>query len=263
MNKNLSRKLWLGLATLVCGLFALSVQAQETSTVPLVLSVQADKDSYLPGEAVRLTLSLANQSAAGRKVNRLDPTSGGLTLYLAYGEEAFQRYVAPDFNSRGALGLPIELEGGKALTVQTVMLCHRLRPTGHLREMYARPLREAELNDHFALNRVGQYRLKAVYVDRIGQTSIESAPVEINVREPLGFDWQFWESVKGDAAAAWFLHTGTLKSPADTLEAELFVRKMELLSSSYRESSYAERLQTGLAKYAAQRESLRRLKNTP
>lgn len=263
MNKHFSRKLWLGLAALVCGLSALSVRAQETPAIPLVLSVQADKDNYLPGEAVRLTVSLANQGDAVRKVNRPDPASGGLNLYLAFGEQPFQRYIAPDFNSRGALGLSVALEAGQTLTAQTVMLCHRLRPTAHLREMYARPLRDAELNDHFALNRGGQYRLKAVYFDRVSQTSIESAPLEINVREPLGFDWQFWESVKGDAAAAWFLHTGNSKQPADTLEAEQFVGKMELLLSSYRESTYAERLQTGLAKHTAQRESLRRLKNTP
>ncbi len=242
MTKNISQLLMLGLTALVSLNVTASIGAQETQHNPLVLTVRADRQSYLPGEAVQLTVSLANQSDATLKAGQPDPANGTLSLYLAFGEQRYQLYAGPDRNSRGELSRAVaELGAGEAFTVQTTMLYHRLRPTSHLTELYARPIREAELNDYFAFNRAGQYLLKAVYYDQAGKTEIESVPIEINVLEPTESDALVWESIKNDRDAAWFLHTGGLRQSPDGAELNQFVEKMRQLATFYPTSVHVVR----------------------
>jgi hypothetical protein len=254
LKKNLSRALGVGLTALAVWLAPLSARAQEATPAdaPLVLSVQADKETYLPGEAAQLTLTLVNQGAATLKLRRPDIANGALSFYLATpGGPGFQRYAGPALKLFTGAEETVKLRSGQSLTVEALMLCHLPRPTAHLRERYAAPIRAAQLNSHFALSVPGAYQLKAVYTGKAGQTVAESAPLTLQVAEPLGLDALFWDSVKDDADAAWLLHTGQLKQRADTPEAKQFAEKMELLLTLYRESAYAARLQTGLAQSRA------------
>jgi hypothetical protein len=238
MKKNLWQLLMSGLVMLVVLCVPAVLRGQERGDSSLVLTVRPDKEAYIPGEAVQLTVSLTNRSETEVEVGVPDPQNGTLTLLLASSEQRFQRYVGPDWSLRGELSKPlIVLGAGEADTVQTTMLYHRLQPTSHLVEMYARPIREEELNDYFALNVAGEYSVKAVFYDCVSKTTIESEPLAIIVREPEGVDELVWDSIKDNGAAALLLHTGMLREQSDS------ARRAQELITVYPESTYARRLQ--------------------
>ena len=242
MNKKISQLLMLALMALTTLDATRTLYAQDALGKPFVLTVQADRESYLPGEAVQLRLSLANQSGAVVKAARPDVGNGTLSLFLAFGKQPFQLYRGPDQNSLRSLSTPVtDLAAGESVTVQTTMLYHRLQSTSHLTELYARPIREKELNNYFALDRIGQYRLKAVYKDALSKMTVESEPIAITVREPYGSDRMFWEGVKDDPDAAFLLHTGSLGQPSNTVRTREFVEKMMRLMMLYPDSSIAQK----------------------
>ena len=207
-------------------------QAQSEGSDPGV-SISLEKGTYLPGEAVRVALRI---DKVGK--DNIDDVK----VLLAFGDGPFKDYKAPTerrvdhFQSK----LPVAADGSIETTL--TVLYHQLKPTSHLSELYAQPIREKELNDFWALNAEGVYRIKVVASSPDGKR-LESNVLEIEVIEPVGADALIWEAIRGSRAAARMMHSSDDSSDRN----ERFEDRANVASliASYPESVYAKRLAEG------------------
>jgi len=250
-----TKKAWLALSVILAFLFgtgyALSKYKLVQSSAGLVLEMQADKQSYMPGEMISLRFSIKNGSNVATSVSKQSTVwDGNLKVFIAYETGPFKEYVGPGWGTRDRLPRQLlKLNPAESFETEATVLWNQKIETSHLNEVYAKTLPKQRLNTDYALTESGTYYLKAVLYDSQTGTNIESAPLFLALEEPQGADLNIWKTLKQNADYALFIQTGGLMEHPNGPKTVKVARELENIMSRHSDSRYAKSIRSGLSKH--------------
>lgn len=248
-------------ALVVSSSFVLSRQGDgpgETLT-GLAFEVKPEKHSYLPGEPVVMSLKVTNRSGAPVLFNAdSDVWHGYVKIFVAAEGEDYGEYVGPDWGLEDSVrARRVKLEPGQSFETSASVLYNHRVATGHLNEAAARHAAAGRLGREYALATPGRYAIKAVLYGADFRSKLESGPVRVEVREPVGPDAEVWRVLSGNPKFGYFIQSGSLgENPAGPQAREL-ITTLEGLLQSYPASGYAERIRHSLVQYRAMLEKIK------
>lgn len=221
----------------------------------VVVDLRTDKQTYHLGDPVSLDVRIVNASARRVAVPvALNVWVGNVEVVVATANGPFVRYTGPGWGLRDVInGGTRPLDRGQSWTTAAAMLYNHGMKTDHLTAAARADASDRLLESGFAFRSEGVYRVK-VLVHGLGFADpIESDVVEIAIVEPKGTDRIVWNALKGDADAAYFLHTGGPKGHPRAAGSLLVAEKLQRLAAAYPSSRYAAVIQERLASFETTR----------
>lgn len=192
----------------------------DTPAPDLRLSVRSDKDTYIRGEIVKLTIHLENRSVSRVRIITGPPGKNyGALFYVSRDGTNYGRYDNP-FWTQGGSRSPLLEPNGSFEDTSDIMW--NFKPeTAHLSPMWAENTRRGRILTDYVFPMAGTYRVKAVFwhiVGSDGRGHPESAPIEITVVEPQGEDLIVWRLIENRPDLAYFIQNAwfieTAEGPA-------------------------------------------------
>jgi hypothetical protein len=212
------------------------------------LSVVAysDKQDYVLGEMVKLTVRIANRSDQRVELPEVPNIQNGSIRLFVADHGAFREYESPGVRNDGDdAGLQVA-PGGAVETEATIMYLNR-RETKHLSEQYAHNIREKYLDTDYAFMKAGTYRFKVVVF--AGEAELESRPVTIRIHKPKGADLQVWRVLQANPDLGYFVQLGTPKAYLSTVEGAALAKTLSDLTVAYPDSRQIGDIRLSLNKY--------------
>lgn len=216
----------------------------------LKIGVQPDKISYLPGELVRLDISITNTSNSVISFpNEATVWDGNVKVFIAYKDAPFKEYVGPAWGIRDTVARePLKLSPGQAFQTDATILWNQKRDTSHLSPAYKQEMAAERLDRAYAFTEPGTYSIKVVLHKTFAARQVESDPVSITVEEPQGDDQEIWNKIKNDSDYALFIQSGGLMEHPTGLKTLKVVDDLQKLLSRHPNSRYANRIRKSLSK---------------
>ena len=214
---------------------AFSLPASATSVAPITnppasptISISSDRPAYTLGEAIVLSVRVANDTSAPIAVHRFSDTSTGMVWpQVARGSGEFLRYIGPDFGVKHSLIRETPLAPGEDFVVPVRVLFHVT--TGDA----------GDLPYFYAFEQAGSYRVRVEVIDLVPSQRLISNTIVVEMRQPVGVDATVWAMLQKNDAAR-LLHTGSASG------ASLEVRTFEQLLTRYPDAIYAGAIQSSL-----------------
>jgi len=239
---------WRRIATLA---FVLAVPAAApASEGGFELSLSAERAEWRLGERIELRVSLVNVSGSSLEPETLDVSSRGVRLFVAPDRGELREYLGPRWGiGDGVDRLELPLRAGEETTAAVTLLWNHRVPTDHLSALYADRIRQQRLDEDVAIATPGRYWLKAVYA--VAGELVESQPLAVDVVAPSAADLPIWERMRRDGELTYLVHTGELRWPAGSPEADAFAADVRRLLADNRGSAYGEEIERLLASFEA------------
>lgn len=201
-------------------------QISITEDQGLQLKLITDKQKYVLGEPILITLTLRNVLNTAIPIYSVLEAGYGLVwTQVRYEHDEFKNYSGPGFGTVDYfLGAPSSLPPGKKLVEH--------------RKILYEPLAENPRN-FYALHRSGNYQLRMVLDGIVPDERLTTAEVQIEIVEPVGSDKQIWRLLQTEEAAS-FLHNGYVPNPKQV------IANFTTILKQYPNSVYAQHLQIAL-----------------
>ena len=236
--------------------FAGTVYQQESHSLnqKLKLSTKTPKNNYVVGEKVPLSFEVTNISDTD--VNVLDTllgiNAGYLTLRISRDGVNFEKYDA------GWGTLEIVSSSKKLLkpnenieTSASVFWNSKPMISKDLSADYAKKAVEGRILTDYAFPKAGNYFVKAAYsVFLVGQDdpiTLESAPVQVSIEEPVGGDLMAWKKIKDRGDIGYFIQQGDFRS-SKSEEREKIRSEVENIINDYPGTVISNQLKQSLEK---------------
>jgi hypothetical protein len=219
--------------------------ADETSE-GFSVTARANKQDYVLGEVVKLTIRFTNVSDQAIEIPML-PTmgNGGIQLFVAE-KETFREYEWPGTHS-DVDGAGVQIAPSETVEATATIMYLNRRETKGLAERYARDIKERYLDTDYALMKEGTYRIKAVVV--AGEAKLESQPVTIRVHKPKGADLQVWNVLQANPELGYFIQLGTPRTYQRPGEGSELVKELSDLTVAYPDSRQMGDIRASLTRY--------------
>lgn len=199
------------------------------------LKLQSTRANYALGEIVELELVVRDLGTTATPVQPPNPYFGNVQLFISGDGAHYREYTGPRWGSVHARQQARTLAPGEELRLALSVLYNHRMPVEDLRPMHADAIRERNLDPGFAFMEPGRYWAKAV-IGSLGQ-KFESAPLQLDMHEPVGADARVWQRVKYDASMAYFLHTGQIKFRPGSARERQFITALKSLSEGDAQST--------------------------
>lgn len=239
------------------GLVANSVLPKEggDAETGLILKVSFPKDSYILGEPITAHLELKNNGSNSVVIlDNFSVETGHILLKGIRSDGVTFGFGNPLWGVKDWIGKSTVMPFGSIKTTAGIL-------------WYA----DEKMNAAFRLKEKGEYTIVAeysVYYDNgdLDPVRIQSAPVRINIEDPLGEDLEVWNRIKGDGNFAFFLQEGDLPGKRSAPEQlEIFSRTVEDILNKYPTSLYAPYIRSAFEKLQAsenaRRQNINKLRN--
>ena len=237
--------------TLVVVLWIRNVDASRllNSDQNIILKAEATKESYMLGETVSLNLLLINKSNKPIRVPSLE--NGYMHIWIASSDRNFREYRGSRWGlSEGGKGV----KSGETFTSAITLLWNSKPP------QYS-SVSENRLQTEYAFSEAGTYFIKATASiwDNNAKTAIESEPIQIVVKEPIGNDLEVWNLIKNNGDIALFIQEGDFQT-SQTEEREKLLKGVEQITIKYPNSLLTNQLKQGLEKFRITEERIKELR---
>jgi hypothetical protein len=220
--------------------------ADETSKGGLSVDIRANKQDYVLGETVRLTIRVTNVSGQTIEIPELPSMRNGMVSLFVSDKERFREYEWPGAHA-DVDGAEVQIAPGRAIETEATILYLNRRETKHLSEPYARDIREKYLDTDYAFMKAGTYRIKALVL--AGEAEAESQPVTIRIHEPKGADLQVWNVLQANPDLGYFVQLGIPKAYLSTVDRAALAKALSDLTVAYPDSRQANDIRLSLARY--------------
>lgn len=222
----------------------------------LLFEATSKKKSVLLGEPVFVEFELRNVGTTTVAVHQLGVENGILKVYVADADGDFKRFWGYGWGntmSRMRTLAPGEAQKYKEITI----LNHGKIETDGLSVSAARAKTEDSVNTEFAFPQPGKYFIKAKssFADKLPNVGsgalpvqiveIETEPIEVVVKEPVGDDRSVWNRIKGNPQIVFLLQSGEL--PAG--KSDKVISEVEEIVRTFPNSMYATHLRRRLDDY--------------
>ena len=220
----------------------------------LKLSIRSDKETYIRGEIVNVTVRLEN-----RGMSRVRGGTGpvginhGSTFYVSRGGSDYVKYENPYWQQQGASrSILLEPNG---IFEDTSDLVWNLKPeTAHLSPMWVEISRRGRILTDYVFQTAGTYRIKAVFWNITGLDGRgypESEPIEIRIVEPRGEDLTVWRLIENRPDIAYFVQNTEIQNANSDAERVTRSRELREIAQRYPNSIIARQIGQKLEEYRA------------
>ena len=214
----------------------------------LNVMVTSSKEAYILGELINLNLDIVNNSSSDIRLKGTDVNSGYLKIFIASSDQKFKGY------SNSTWGLEnnkeMVIKAGESIKSQVKILWN-FSPVNRFSNLEG--FEKSHIMTDYAFPKAGAYFIRAtLFIPGEKTIKIESAPIQILVREPAGEDLVVWNKVKGNGDFAYFIQQDDIRIPFyKTDERAKFQADIEQILNDHPNSFYAVPLRQSLDKYHA------------
>ncbi len=256
------------IAAVICivGCFVVSNVAHlQALTSPLRMFVTADRSEYVLGEVVRIACELRNISDRDAFVTDVFGVGGGsVQVLISKDGKNFPEYNPGwgqvDFQPSITTIKP----NGSITSTAAILWNNKPNALNAESDESIKEIGKRTMITSFAFPEPGTYYLKTVY-----NKTVESSPITITIREPIGEDASVWALMKNDDRIAYFIQMGYFPdSASESRSREDLMSTIQRIIDRYPNSIYAEPLRQSLITYKANeakrkefRESLKKSAN--
>jgi hypothetical protein len=212
-----------------------------SSDTKLKLAVSFPKETYKLGEPINPIFALQNKG---------DKT---ITLWDKFGvETGFIHVLATKNNETNPIGFG-NSKWGKGDSFFKTFISPNEIVQSSARILWFRDPKTDE--PAFRLTEAGEYYFKIIYAAHLEEgkqttTKLESEPVKITIKEPVGEDLEVWNKIKDNGNFAYFIQEGDMLIPSYKAEERAkFHAEIEDILNKYPNSFYAEPLRQSLDKF--------------
>jgi hypothetical protein len=189
----MSARLSKGLLGFFIGTAGFAQQSRESMLTDLVLQLNTNKSTYIPGELVDLRFRLTPRSSTALAPARISVFDGSLRVLVSHASGDYCEYKGPGWGiKRTFIRGVVTLSVGQAVESTATMLYNRVPDTRHLTAVYRAQRMAGRLPHEYAFSESGTFQVKAYRSQWSGQ-QIESDPVTVFVSEPAGDDFEVWQ----------------------------------------------------------------------
>jgi hypothetical protein len=227
----------------------------------LLLRGKTDKLAYILGEPVRIQFEFVNESGQSQIIPGGGFEVGSLKLYVSKdNEQNYKEYFGPGW---GRLrGQRKALSPGASYSFESATLLWNGKPrVSHLDPAVAERVLAGKISTEYLFPEAGVYYIKGVSFVGENFVRIESEPVKIEIKEPVGENLEVWSQIRGNREIALLMQEGAFDSDNDNRKQEL-VATVERIVSEYPNSVYSGYLKRNLEKFKSdevkRREALER-----
>lgn len=204
----------------------------------LNITIEPPKKSFLLGEIVPAEIKITNNTKSPLSISQntsikiSSQSDDGYKLYVPQG---------PAFTIDG-VEMPVILKPRATFIIKQTILWNNSPEVSHLSPNAARSYTEGRILSHYAFSEPGPYFMKAYVglLDNGKWTTVESAPIEITIAEPVGDDLEVWNRIKGNREIPHFLQEGNFtRGYHRPIYIELLTQLIEQILTDYPNSFYA------------------------
>jgi hypothetical protein len=237
----------------IAGIVTTSTTHAQSALAGVVLDVHADRQAYVLGDPVELTMRMMNTSARAVPMPAdASVASGHLEVWIARGNGSFQKYLGPGWGLRDLAGANKMLERGRPWTATATILFNHGVAVDHLSAAAAAAAADGRMpQTGFAFAAAGGYRMKVRMYSLDFDEYIESAPMMISMSEPQGVDREVWRALNQDPELAYFMHAQGPNGHPASAKTQAMVSTLEGLVAAFPSSRYAHRMSASLAAYTS------------
>lgn len=206
----------------IFALMGLTAKSGNTSgSKSLELTIRAEKESFLPGEVVFLTLTVTNKGQEAIAVfDDLIPAHGYTKFLISNTSGEFKEYRHSKWGTRDAKVAPVSLKPNEKFSRPASILWNSQRKfDASVSPEIVKAETENKIPHDYAFPEPGIYYVKAVYSSYIvgnkqdRRIELVSDPIRIIIDEPVGEDLVVWNAVKDNGGVAYFLQEGNFSVP--------------------------------------------------
>jgi hypothetical protein len=190
-----------------------AVSSLASTAADFEVSVRPDQRSYVPGEAVTLTIGVTNRTSTRIVFPGLPPSveRGDLKVFIADGDSptSFRRYNGPGWGVSEKRGRGFGLAPGETSEASARVLYQPLSDITRIPPEFRETAFKGALMRIYAFPAAGTYAVKVVFCPRFDcKKAVESPQVTIEIAAPEGPDLDAWNELRNSQVYAAFLHDG-------------------------------------------------------
>ena len=249
---------FLGLSIIFLGVFSFgTIQVKANLSNPLILTVNSAKQSYMLGEPAELSFTLTNSSNKDTLVGCFGLSNGDFQILTSQNNKDFLEYTGDwaviDATCSGILKPDNKIE----IPFTKILWNSKIEDSNIIASGVIERARKGKIVSYYAFPEAGIYFIKAKSLD----LKIESEPIQITIKKPVGEDLEAWNKIKDNGDFAYFLQEGEFRIPSyKNEERAKFQSEVEDIINQYPNSFYAQSLRQSLDKFKsneAKRQELR------
>jgi ketosteroid isomerase-like protein len=196
----------------------------------LTVTLASDKDTYLLGEPITLTLEIENRTSSTLFVHKaFEVEYGRIWVYLINKDGTSSPYRGPYFGIKDTVFPLVPYQPGERSRVSFTVLCHFASRTPEDPQRF------------YFLDKEGKHLLRAELIGIMPNQRVVSEPIEIELVLPQGEDRLVWKMLQ-TKDAAFFLHTGRPLGNSSILEF------FQEIIRNFPRSTYVPHIRTSIEK---------------
>lgn len=211
--------------------------------------IGTDKKAYLPGETVKLTVTIENAGEESITIQRITDANEATSFYVASDGGEFEKYV-PVYSNIDSFRHKILKPGELDDTTGTLLWNYKVK-IGHLSPMAAANARKGKIFDHHAFPSPGKYLIKAHTRLIRPLVSLRCDPIEIEILEPEGDDAEVWKLMEKRHEISRFVQSLVVPLLPIGREAR-FLSEMDAIVARYPNGVLSKQLAERLKDYREQ-----------
>jgi hypothetical protein len=169
------------------------------------------KQFFILGESLPLRFKLTNISNETMLLHDcVNPSNGKLKIFISKDGNKYRQYKNFRWSRADVITKPKPLSFGQSIESSTEILWNYIPNVVNKKE-----LANDQLISDYVFTSRGNYFIKArCQTDyQIGNSTIESAPIQITILEPQGEDKLIWDRIKNNKDFAYFIQEGDIFTP--------------------------------------------------
>lgn len=214
----------------------------------LVLKVNVPKQNYIKGEMISLEVEVVNTSSSDISLKGASIESGYVKIFVSPSSLEFKQNITGGVRKKTK---GIVISGGETIKSQATILWNFVPDIKNLSDGAVKAYSENQLMTNYAFPNAGIYFVKAVLIIP-GEimTKIESEPVQIIVREPVGNDLEVWNLVKNNSEIAYFIQYDEIQT-FKMEKQEKVLEEIEQIITKYPTSFLGSQMKQSLIQFRA------------
>ena len=218
-------------------------------TADLSFKGNANKEVFVLGEPITVGFEIFNKGETAVEVHKGGVETGFLKVFIAEQDGEYKQYNGYGWGR--ILGRMSDLLPKQSQKYKEIEILYQGKiEVSHLNERAAKDKLKGKITTEYAFPEPGVYFIKGLSYFGKNGTPIESEPVKVVVKEPVGEDLEVWNQIKGNAEIALLLQNDGFNTGKDT-EKESLINQVEQIIEKYPNSIYSGYLKLNLEEYKA------------
>lgn len=239
------------IAALLLGVFwsMVGFSQAKTETADLSFKGNVEKETFVLGEPIAVGFEIYNKGKTSISVHRGGVETGFLKVFIAGQDGEYKLYDGYGWGR--ILGRMFNLPPGESQKYKEATILYQGKiEVSHLNERAAEEKLKGKITTEYALPEPGVYFIKGLSYFGEKATPIESEPIKVVIKEPVGEDLEVWNQIKGNAEIALLMQNDGFNTGKEA-EKESLINQVEQIIEKYPTSIYSGYLKPNLAVYKA------------